>query len=473
LCVFFSQVQDTMEVLARRKGVRYISRVSPDVPLSLKGDAARLRQVLLNLCGNATKFTHAGEVSVTAELVEWHDGMAWVRFQVRDTGIGIPEQKHTLIFESFTQADGSTTREYGGTGLGLAICKHFVELMGGSISLVSVEGQGSTFSFTLGLAVAMEQENAAPEKKDDVTVCPMASLQATPGRILLVEDYPSTRQVSLRHLHRAGYVVDVAENGLQAVRAVQQKHYDLILMDIQMPIMDGFEATKRIRSQESEVRSQESEEGDRTSAEGHQTSDPQVSGPSPQPSQHSSIPASQHPRIPIIAVTAHAMAGYREKCLAAGMDDYLTKPMRRVELLAMVSKWIGMPVVGTVGDVAESAPSGSGPGDEPMDYQRAVDEFEGDVELLDEVVRGFLENLRRQISVMEEALAVGDAQILAEQAHAVKGGAASLLAEDLARAARELEVMGRSGELADGGPALERLREAYCRLLAYTERRMK
>jgi PAS domain S-box-containing protein len=488
--VVFRQVGEALAVLARRKGLRFTSNVTPDIPSALLGDAGRLRQVLLNLGGNAIKFTHAGEVSISVDMLDICDEMIRVRFEVRDTGIGIPERKHAHIFESFTQVDGSTTREYGGTGLGLAICKRFVELMGGSISLESEESRGSTFSFVLEMQKAFESDVPAPcrdtELLPGVLTAP-ASTSTPQGRILLVEDYPTSRQVALHNLYGAGYVVDMAENGLQAVSAVQKKHYDLILMDVQMPIMDGFEATKRIRSQESEVRSQKPENAE-------STFDPQVSDFSLQPSQHSSIPASQHPRIPIIAMTAHAVVGYREKCLAAGMDDYLTKPMRRVELLAMVAKWIGRPRssdVETEGGLVSiqpktiqpnmARPETIDPGSEPMDYQRAVEEFEGDAELLEEVLQGFLENVARQIPVMEEALISGDFGSLAEQAHAIKGGAANLLAKELAGAASDLEWIGRgeglaeepTKERADGGVVLERLHEAYQRLLAYVERRSK
>ncbi|SMP76903.1 PAS domain S-box-containing protein [Desulfonatronum zhilinae] len=506
----FRQVEESLAVLARRKGLRFTSRVTPEIPSSLLGDAGRLRQVLLNLGGNAIKFTHAGEVSISADLLEIRDDTARVRFEVRDTGIGIPEHKHAHIFESFTQVDGSTTREYGGTGLGLAICKRFVELMGGIIFLESVENQGSTFSFVLELQKPFELDAPTPRKDTEsppgVMTVPTSS--TSQGRILLVEDYPTNRQVALHHLYGAGYVVDVAENGLQAVRAFQKKPYDLILMDVQMPIMDGWDATREIRKLEEENAGmleswnagidQKSDLGISyfSGHDSRETNSAQTVSqhPSTPTSQYSSIPVFQHPRIPIIAMTAHAVVGYREKCLAAGMDDYLTKPMRREELLAMVAKWIGTPGSPEVEAKAvlvsvqpkttlpnTTQPETADPGGEPMDYQRAVEEFEGDAELLEEVLQGFLDNVARQIPVMEEALVSGDHGSLVEQAHAIKGGAANLLAKELAGAARDMERIGRREELAeepakeraDGQAVLERLREAYRRLLAYAERRMK
>ncbi|WP_152555027.1 hybrid sensor histidine kinase/response regulator [Desulfonatronum thiodismutans] len=487
LWAVFRQVEESLAVLARRKGLRFTSRVSPDIPSALLGDAGRLRQVLLNLGGNAIKFTHAGEVLISADMLEILDDTVQVRFEVRDTGIGIPEHKHVHIFESFTQVDGSTTREYGGTGLGLAICKRFVELMDGTISLESVENRGSTFSFVLELQKAFESDAPAPRKDTEFTPGVMtAPTSDTPqGRILLVEDYPTSRQVALHHLYGAGYVVDVAENGLQAVSAVQKTCYDLILMDVQMPIMDGWDATREIRRSEDERRCQESGARRQESEDGERISGLQVSGFIPQPSYR---------RTPIIAMTAHAVVGYREKCLAAGMDDYLTKPMRRVELLAMVTKWIGRPRSSEV-EMEEglvsiqpmkiqpimTRPETIDPSGEPMDYHRAVEEFEGDAELLEEVLQGFLGNVARQIPVMEETLIAGDLVSLAEQAHAIKGGAANLLAKELAGAARDLERIGRGDGLVeepakereDGDMALERLREAYRRLLAYVERRSR
>ena len=512
----FSRVEESLGVLARRKGLRFTSRVSPDISPALLGDVGRLRQVLLNLGGNAIKFTHVGEVSLVAELLESRDDTEQVRFEVRDTGIGIPKNKHAHIFESFTQVDSSTTREYGGTGLGLAICKRFVELMGGAISLESVENRGSIFSFVLELQKSFVVDPPALPAQTESTLKKLTIPDGGPepqSRILLVEDYPANRQVALHHLYGAGYVVDVAENGLQAVRAVQKKRYDVILMDVQMPIMDGWEATRAIRKLESGVHGSrfngatEGVHGSRFNGSTvEETTDGGVAvgannlspdgvapnathcGATPAPTVNREPPktVNRDRRTPIIAMTAHAVMGYREKCLAAGMDDYLTKPMRRVELLAMVAKWGGTPRAPKVKTEAAqlSVPSGavqpastpeSGSGSDPMDYPRAVEEFEGDVELLDEVVRGFLENVGRQIPMMEQALNSGDAQVVTEQAHAIKGGAANLLADELARAAGDLERIGRRGELAeelaDCQAAMDRLGEAYRRLSVYVERR--
>ncbi|PTN38424.1 ATP-binding protein [Desulfonatronum sp. SC1] len=463
----FNQLRETLSVLARRKGLRYVSSVSPDIPRFLVGDAARLRQVLLNLGGNAIKFTHVGEVSVSAQQIEPRNGSARIRFEVRDTGIGIPEQKHSLVFESFTQADSSTTREYGGTGLGLAITKRFVELMGGDVVLESPKGQGCIFSFALDLPTVLELDMLLPSIREEQETASNVESGWVPGafpcRVLLVEDYPTNRQVALYHLCSAGCTVDVATNGLDAIRAFQSKRYDLILMDVQMPIMDGFEATREIRKLESGVHGSRFN-GSTVGEGGDQQIAPQVSGLSLQPFR----------RTPIIAMTAHAVAGYREKCLAADMDDYLAKPMRRVELLAMVGKWIGR--TAPLENRAEVAsvpvqPKTAGPGEAPMDYQRAVEEFEGDQDLLDEVLHGFLGNLERQIPRMEEALAAGDARGVAEEAHAVKGGAANLLAENLAQAANDLEWIGRAGDVAGLEEPLERLRGAYRALSAFVQGR--
>ncbi|MCP4577129.1 MAG: response regulator, partial [Deltaproteobacteria bacterium] len=314
---------------AEQKGLNFTSFLAPDVPFRLMGDPARLRQIVVNLMGNALKFTREGELYLKGELAEETGNRVKVKFSVKDTGIGIPEDKQASIFEGFTQADGSTTRRYGGTGLGTTISKQLAEMMGGEIGVESMVGKGSTFWFT---AVFDKQEWKEPSpqtrnhdlKRMRRVIVPVQDLsgQRTVSpppepatrhssaendrkeiRILLAEDYPTNQQVAMRHLSGAGYPVDLAEDGRQAVEAYQRKNYNLILMDIQMPIMDGYAATREIRKIESRNR-------------------PTTAGP-----------------VPIIAMTAHAVKGYREKCLEAGMDDYITKPLRRKRLLAMAEKW--------------------------------------------------------------------------------------------------------------------------------------
>ncbi len=240
-------------------------------------------------------------------------------------------------------------------------------------------------------------------------------------RILLVEDYPTNQQVAMRHLYGAGYQVDLAEDGQQAVNAYERRHYDLVLMDIQMPVMDGYEATKRIRKNEEQLKA------------------------------HSE-------RVPIIAVTAHAMKGYRERCLEAGMDDYIAKPLGRKELLAVVEKW-SKRIIDCQSTHA------------PMNFERAIEEFEGDKEFLMEVVDGFLKNVRAQIGTIRQAISDSNAEVVRREAHAIKGGAANLTADELSGIAFELEKIGKSGDLKEGIQVLERLEKEFERLEIYARDR--
>ena len=296
-------VADAVRVFAwkvREKGLRLGTHVSDDVPDSMVGDADRLRQILLNLVGNATKFTERGgiEVGVTlAGSMEIQAGPPYrLRFSVRDSGIGIARNQQALIFEAFVQADGSSKRRQSGTGLGLAICSKLVHLMGGSIEVESTPGCGSEFSFTVPLAVA----SAAPSP---MAALPVAALDSgmgdllrrrvSPLRILLAEDNRVNQKLAQRVLEQVGYVVTVVEDGRQAIEAVRDEEFDLVLMDVQMPVMDGFEATMSIR----EMERNDAAAGD----------------------------LARH--IPIIAMTAHAMTGDREQCLRMGMDAYVPKPI--------------------------------------------------------------------------------------------------------------------------------------------------
>jgi len=267
---------------------------SPAAPDWIYGDSGRLAQVLMNLLTNAVKFTERGEVTVRTMATP--DGpRSRVRFEVTDTGIGI--DKHTLpqLFSAFTQADGSTARRYGGTGLGLAISAELVEMMGGQIGASSSPGAGSTFWFEVTLARGdgsgavikpAERFTARGERDADGHLTTAAPL------VLVAEDNPVNRMLAVRMLDKCGYRSAVASGGVEALRALEQTSYAAILMDCQMPDMDGYQTTREIRRREN--------------ATGH---------------------------IPIIAVTAHSLAGDREKCLAAGMDGYVSKPLRSSDLL--------------------------------------------------------------------------------------------------------------------------------------------
>ncbi len=304
---------DLLSLKARETGLTLDWEISNNVPLLLIGDDGRLRQILTNLIGNAIKFTRQGRVSLAVTLNAEERQQVTLRFEVRDSGIGIAPDKLSLIFDPFSQADASTTRHYGGTGLGLAICKQLVELMGGTLGVESTVGTGSTFWFTAIFEKQPAGDTApatitkADEDGTTVTIASAAPYhpeqrESKIPRLLLAED-DTTNQVVIRAiLSRNGYHVDLATNGLEALRLLEQNDYDLVLMDCMMPEMDGYQATAVIRDRSSGVRNHD---------------------------------------LPIIALTANAMKEDRDVCLQAGMDDYLAKPVEVADLLLILERWLG------------------------------------------------------------------------------------------------------------------------------------
>ncbi len=279
-----------LEVLSRHKKLDIIRELDPNIPEFLIGDPVRIRQILVNLINNAIKFTFQGRITTAVKVLNITDGICELQFSVRDQGVGIPKDKLETIFEAFTQADASTTRRFGGTGLGLAISKRLVELMGGRIWAESEEFKGSTFIFTAKLRVA---EHAKSVEETIPAPVPEAAVKDTrPVRILLAEDNIVNQKIAAKMLEKKGWSVKGAENGKQVLEYLEQEKFDVILMDAQMPVLDGFEATRLIREAEKKT--------------------------------------GQH--IPIVALTAHAMAGDRQKCLDAGMDGYVSKPIDRQKL---------------------------------------------------------------------------------------------------------------------------------------------
>jgi PAS domain S-box-containing protein len=268
-------------------------RLRMEAPAHLRGDACRFRQILVNLLSNAIKFTDAGAVQLRCELMTRVDDLAWLNVEVSDTGIGIDPAVHHRLFEPFMQGDGSTTRRHGGAGLGLALCKRLAEAMGGTIGYRSEVGRGSAFWVSIPFALRDAGERQLPP---DGAADSGARLQ---GRILVVEDNPTRQKLTAVLLQRLGCRVDVAGNGREAVRAVGRLPYGLVFMDCDMPVMDGFDATRAIRAL------------------------PGAAG-----------------RVPIVALTAGAVAGDRERCFAVGMDDFLGKPVRPQELEQKVRTWL-------------------------------------------------------------------------------------------------------------------------------------
>jgi PAS domain S-box-containing protein len=309
-----TMLKNTADLLApgvQEKGLELVCQVEPNVPSFLRGDPGRLRQILVNLGGNAMKFTEKGEIAIRVSLESEDERTATIRFSVRDTGIGIPANLQDILFSPFTQVDGSTTRKYGGTGLGLVISRQLAELMGGKIGLESKEGTGSTFTAVFEKPPAMSgsaDEMIAKTEGEEAMERSVAKAAISEKdkhkiRILVVEDNPVNQKVAQAMLKKMGLRSDVVANGQEAVNALQTIPYDLVLMDCQMPEMDGFEATSVIRRQEAKA---------------------------------------QNPPIPIIAMTAFAMQGDKEKCILAGMNDFIAKPVQKRELAELLARWLAI-----------------------------------------------------------------------------------------------------------------------------------
>jgi PAS domain S-box-containing protein len=561
-----------MALRAQDKGLEFICAAAPDVPAFLSGDPGRLRQILLNLAGNAVKFTHHGEIAVRAIVVSETDTEVMLRFSVKDTGIGIPADKQELMFQKFTQADASTTRRYGGTGLGLAISKQLAEFMGGEIGLVSEEGSGSEFWFTarfgkqvgiarnilppvpiLGVHIlivddsptnreilaaqlnawgtrseetrdgptallalerardigdpfaavildmqmpGMDGEDLAraiksdktlaqtilvlmtsigqrgdarhmqelgfaaylvkPARQSDLFDCLAAVLAGTAVaepvrpivtrhviremrrrslRILLAEDNLTNQQVALGILGKLGLQTDAVVNGAEAIAALESVAYDLVLMDVQMPQMDGLEATSHIRDPRSAVKNHD---------------------------------------IPIIAMTAHAMQGDRQRCLDAGMNDYVTKPVSPQALAETLERWL--PAEDTAGPTeasvqpaaaghAAGAPSATEQPETPA-FSRSglLARLMDDEDLARTVAAGFLDDIPRQIEGLSKYLDADDAEGAARQLHTIKGASATVGGELLQAAASEMEKAAKAGDLAEVKARLPELESRFASL---------
>ncbi len=541
-------VEEAAELLALKaheKGLEMICRVEPGIHAYVRGDPGRFRQILMNLAGNAVKFTEAGEVTVSVGKEGETDTEITIRCEIRDTGIGIPREKIELLFQSFQQADVSTTRKYGGTGLGLAISKRLIEMMGGSIGVESNEGAGSVFHFTAvfekrpvpdvsaavnaadigdarvlivddnetnrlvlaenfdswglrhsevpggeaGLAALREARQAGdpyqiiftdmhmpgmdgesfgtavkgdpelaetllvmltsfggkgdaerlekigfdayltkPVKQSELFNCltevsvlgrreargrqgpiPLRQVPGEEGRkgypkVLLAEDNETNRAVALGILGKLGYEADTAENGSEVLEALTAREYGLVLMDVQMPKMDGIEAARAVRAGKA---------------------------------------GRENSSIPIIAMTAHAMKGDREECLAAGMDDYLSKPVKPRVLEEKIEKWLGTGTAHILHE-QEGQPVSEGlPESAVFDREAFLARLLGDEELAGEVLAGFTSDMPVQLAELEDLLREMDEDGIARKAHKIKGAAASVCAETMSETAARLEAAAK------------------------------
>jgi PAS domain S-box-containing protein len=392
---------DCMAQHAKEKELALTCEINPEVPNLLIGDAGRLRQILTNLVGNALKFTTKGSISVRVLVESENTEFVRLRFIVSDTGIGIPADKQAILFDKFTQVDASYTRKHGGTGLGLAIAKQLVELMAGTIQVQSQQGKGSTFSFTVKLI----KQTGDIEKSAKAEVPQQNHFETT--RILLAEDNPTNQQVALGILRKLGVTADAVANGSDALARLRQKNYDLVLMDIQMPELDGLNTTRRIRAAQSGVR---------------------------------------NPQIPIIAMTAHAAQEDREKCMAAGMNDYMSKPIRSGEVAKMLAKWVSSNEKPTQPPAHPDAGNDSveASGNEVWNKQKLFENLDRDESLIKNVLQVFLANIPGIISELQECIETNDAVKAGKLAHSIKGSAAQIEARQLRDVAAKIESDGQS-----------------------------
>jgi PAS domain S-box-containing protein len=404
LRILLDNLASILSTTAQAKGIGLLCIADPAIPTQLRGDPGRLRQILTNFAGNAIKFTEKGEVVVRATLVEEAESICLLRFTVRDSGIGIAEDKIGILFDKFTQADVSTTRKYGGTGLGLAISKQLAELMGGSVGVTSQHGKGSEFWFTARLErrlVPVSQSKGAQPQS------PTAGLPN--ARILIAEDNSTNREVALGMLRKFGLSAEAVADGAEAISALESIPYDLVLMDMRMPVMDGIEAARQIRNPRSKVLNHD---------------------------------------IPIVALTANAMESDRENCRAAGMNDFVAKPVSMVILREVLRKWLQTKAAESAVAEGPSVPTGTtDDATQVFDPASVLLRLEGDRELAQIVFEAFLEDLPAQIQALKDFVKCGDAPGSARIAHSIRGASASVGGECLRNVAFEMEKSADAGNL--------------------------
>jgi PAS domain S-box-containing protein len=391
---------------AEQKGVAYSTHIEADVPDILVGDLARTQQILINIIGNAIKFTEAGSIRVSVSQAAIDQTTSVIRFEVADTGPGIGAPAQNKIFEKFTQADASTTRRFGGTGLGLAISRELVQLMGGDIGLDSTPGKGSTFWFTAPCEIG-DRKIIADGPVADVSADTRALQNGPYLRILVAEDNAVNQEIARDTLEAAGHAVDIVANGLEAVGAVQSFPYDIVLMDVHMPEMDGPTATGKIRALPGDI-----------------------SG------------------IPIIALTADAMVGDREKFLAAGMNDYVAKPFDLQQLLSSIAHCMGQTL--PYDEPAPSVHAGRG-SDAPADTGLSLTTIDpfivGRPDLWKRIVAIYLKDTPTSLDALEQALSDGDPVAIHLAAHTIKSASANIGAVRLSNLCRQLEAAAGEARL--------------------------
>ncbi len=417
-----TEIAQAMGVRAFQKRLVLLHHISPEVPVRLIGDDGRLRQILINLIGNAIKFTHKGGVTIEVNVESETADLLTLHFKINDTGIGIASEMHQKIFEAFTQAETSTTRRYGGTGLGLAICRDLVALMQGRIWVESQPGAGSTFHFT----AAFGRTSGISIKPKSPRIEPIVTAHAS-MKVLIVEDGQVNQLVGARMLEKRGHLITLASNGQEGIDLFQKEHFDAVLMDVHMPGINGYEATARIRQIE------------------------QTTG--------------KH--VPIIAMTANAMKGDRERCIAAGMDDYIAKPLRSTELFHVVEQFSRR---SALQELDPAAPELEAPATRPQVEEPPFDlaefrESTGDEKLMRKLVAIFAEDAQKYLRKAEKALVAGKAKPLYEAAHSLKGMIGVYAARKALELSSELCEYAHAGDLKGARLMLDQLKKE-CTLLS-------
>jgi signal transduction histidine kinase/DNA-binding NarL/FixJ family response regulator len=412
-----------LETEAKAKGLKYRLDIA-ELPVMLDGDAFRLSQVLTNLLGNAVKFTAQGEVTLSATSQPLDQKKVRLYFEVTDTGIGIDAEKQLLIFDAFSQADNSMTRAFGGTGLGLAIARQLVHMMHGEIGVISQPGKGATFWFWVDL----EKSEAVSIK---MKVRPDCRFTAS---VLVVEDYPANQLLAKRFLEAVGCQVYIANNGLEAVEALKKQDYDIVFMDCQMPVMDGYQATRVIRRFESETGT------------------------------------AKH--IPIIALTAHALTGDKAKCLAAGMDEWVTKPFTRQEINEALQKWLpdqlmipeqpSKPV-----DVDSAKHSTSKPPAIDIHFLQQNFNFdnEDDLAFIASLKQAFQLNADQTLASLRDSIEKNEAEQIRKLAHGLKSISANVGGMQLSGLCKTMEQAGQHNQLQGADVLLTAMELEYSRVL--------
>jgi two-component system sensor histidine kinase/response regulator len=445
----FTKIESMMKPAALEKGLKFGFQENKDLPANIRTDPVRLEQCLINLLSNAVKFTEEGQVCVNVFL-EDKNNQKYIRFDVSDTGVGIPPEKQEKVFESFTQADGSTSRKYGGTGLGLTITRKLAKLLGGELTLTSEQGGGSIFSLTIPAGVDVTKEpfldrhNIADHICDEPDDLKEAKFS---GHVLVAEDVKSNQMLVRWLLEKAGFEVTIAEDGNEAVQKALNRSFDLILMDIQMPNMNGYEATRKLRN------------------EGVET--------------------------PIIALTASAMSGDEGKCVCAGCDDYLSKPIDRRKLLEKISKYLLMEneslseqansVESQIDDLAKlcsspvsqesnlKEPAGIEDNKEILNWEELIGRLE-DEELIKEIVPIFLNDNKERLDMLTKAVKAGDAKAIKLYAHAVKGAGRNIGAKQLSDIAHCLECAGRENDMEAAVSLFDKLKAELEKVMTFLSR---